>query len=48
MNPLFRLSVVKAGAGDFLFLQIRLKGELDNREQIKSRGEVGYVVKENN
>lgn len=39
MNPLFRLSVVKAGAGDFLFQQVRLKG---NRTvgQIKNRREV--------
>ena len=38
MNPLFRLSVVKAGAGDFLFQQIRLKGELDSRANQKQTG----------
>lgn len=39
MNPLFRLSVVKAGAGDFLFQQIRLKGELDSRANQKQTGD---------
>ena len=38
MNPLFRLSVVNAGAGDFLFQQIRLKGELDSRANQKQTG----------
>ena len=38
MNPLFRLSVVKAGAEDFLFQQIRLKGELDSRANQKQTG----------
>lgn len=39
MNPLFRLSVVKAGAEDFLFQQIRLKGELDSRANQKQTGD---------
>ena len=38
MNPLFRLSVVNAGAGDFLFQQTRLKGELDSRANQKQTG----------